>query len=125
VAADLFVDRLSALACVKKVNSPSKAAVPGLTGRSGLLSVEFDGSIDVAKLADSLKYFRLGVSWGGFESLILPARISLAQAGEFNSMRKFGVSPNLVRLSLGLEDAEDLWADMRSALGKSGMGSGR
>jgi cystathionine beta-lyase/cystathionine gamma-synthase len=32
-------------------------------------------------------------------------------------MRTFGVSPDLVRLSLGLESAEDLWADMEAALG--------
>jgi cystathionine beta-lyase/cystathionine gamma-synthase len=83
------------------------------------MSVEFDGSIDIPRLADALRHFRLGVSWGGFESLILPAQVGLAQAGAFNSMQKFGVSPDLVRLSLGLEDAEDLWADMASALDKS------
>lgn len=114
--ADLFVDRLAALPFVRRVNSPSANSTPGLGGRSGLMSVEFDGSIDVRRLADGLALFRLGVSWGGFESLILPAQVALAQAGEFNSMRTFGVSPNLVRLSLGLEDAEDLWADMTAAL---------
>jgi len=77
------------------------------------------GSIDIRRLADRLRLFRLGVSWGGFESLILPACIGLAQAGEHNSMRKFGVSPDLVRLSLGLESAEDLWADMEAALRNS------
>lgn len=117
--ANLFVDRLAALPCVRRVNSPAAGAVPGLTGRSGLLSVEFDGSIDIRRLADQLRLFRLGVSWGGFESLILPACIGLAQAGEHNSMRKFGVSPDLVRLSLGLESAEDLWADMEAALRNS------
>lgn len=117
--ADLFVDRLSALPFVRRVNSPGENSVPGLTGRSGLMSVEFDGSIDIPRLADALRHFRLGVSWGGFESLILPAQVGLSQAGEFNSMRTFGVSPHLVRLSLGLEDAEDLWADMASALDKS------
>lgn len=117
--ANLFVDRLAALPFVRRVNSPAVGAVPGLTGRSGLLSVEFDGSIDIRRLADQLRLFRLGVSWGGFESLILPACIGLAQAGEHNSMRKFGVSPDLVRLSLGLESAEDLWADMEAALRNS------
>ena len=114
--ADLFVDRLSALPFVRRVNSPGANATPGLTGRSGLMSVEFDDSVKVPELADALRHFRLGVSWGGFESLILPASVGLAQAGEFNSMRRFGVSPNLVRLSLGLEAAEDLWADIESAL---------
>jgi cystathionine beta-lyase/cystathionine gamma-synthase len=117
--ADIFVDRLSALPFVRRVNAPSANSVPGLDGRSGLLSVEFDDSVDIPRLADALRHFRLGVSWGGFESLILPARVGLAQAGEHNSMRAFGVSPNLVRHSLGLEDAGDLWADMAAALGLS------
>ncbi|MEZ5797627.1 MAG: aminotransferase class I/II-fold pyridoxal phosphate-dependent enzyme [Paracoccaceae bacterium] len=114
--AGMFVDRLAALGCVRRVNAPGANAVPGLSGRSGLMSVEFDDSVQVARLADGLRHFRLGVSWGGFESLILPAGVGLAQAGAFNSMQKFGVSPNLVRLSLGLEAAEDLWADFEAAL---------
>jgi cystathionine beta-lyase/cystathionine gamma-synthase len=83
------------------------------------MSVEFDNSVDIPRLSDALKHFRLGVSWGGFESLILPAGVALAQAGEQNSLQKFGVSPQLVRLSFGLEDAEDLWADFEAALTKS------
>jgi len=83
------------------------------------MSLEFDGSVNIPKFCDRLAHFRLGVSWGGFESLILPARVALAQAGDENSMQRFGVSPNLVRLSLGLEDAEDLWADFMNALSQS------
>ncbi|MEM9577598.1 MAG: aminotransferase class I/II-fold pyridoxal phosphate-dependent enzyme [Pseudomonadota bacterium] len=117
--ANLFVDRLAALPQVRRINAPGANDVPGLTGRSGLMSVEFDDTVDIPRFSDALSHFRLGVSWGGFESLILPARVGLAQAGEQNSMQKFGVSPNLVRLSLGLEDAEDLWADFTTALNES------
>lgn len=117
--ANLFVDRLSQLPQVRKINSPGANEVPGLTGRSGLMSLEFDDSVDIPRFADALRIFRLGVSWGGFESLVLPARVGLAQAGEENSMQKFKVSPNLVRLSLGLEDADDLWADFEAALKRS------
>ncbi|WP_380057928.1 PLP-dependent transferase [Falsihalocynthiibacter sp. SS001] len=117
--ANTFVDRLATLPQVRKVNSPGANEVPGLTGRSGLMSVEFDDSVDIPKFSDALTHFRLGVSWGGFESLILPARVGLAQAGPKNSMQTFGVSPNLVRLNLGLEDTEDLWADFQNALSKS------
>ncbi|WP_187432213.1 L-methionine gamma-lyase [Roseobacter fucihabitans] len=117
--ANLFVDRLATVPQVRKINSPGANEVPGLTGRSGLMSIEFDNTVDIPKFSDALQYFRLGVSWGGFESLILPARVGLAQAGAQNSMQKFGVSPNLVRLNLGLEDAEDLWADFVQALSQS------
>jgi cystathionine beta-lyase/cystathionine gamma-synthase len=117
--ANTFVDRLSNLSCVTRTHSPGANSVPGLRGRSGLMSFELDESIDIPRLSDALKLFRLGVSWGGFESLILPARVALAQAGEENSMQRFGVSPSLVRISLGLENVDDLWADFESALSKS------
>ncbi len=114
--ANLFVDRLAARPEVTRVRSPGPNAVPGLTGRSGLLSIELADHVDIPRLADGLKHFRLGVSWGGFESLIVPAAISLKQSGEKNAAQRFGVSPRLVRLSLGLEDAEDLWTDFAAAL---------
>lgn len=117
--ANLFVDRLGALPQVRRVRSPGPNDVPGLTGRSGLMAVEFDDSIDIPAFCDALRHFRLGVSWGGFESLVLPARIGLAQAGAKNSMQKFGVSPNLVRINLGLEEAGDLWTDFAAALAAS------
>ncbi|KZM51898.1 aminotransferase class I/II-fold pyridoxal phosphate-dependent enzyme [Labrenzia sp. OB1] len=115
-SANLFVDRLSCHPNVTAVMSPGPNMVPGLSGRSGLLSVELDESIDIPDLADRLKLFRLGVSWGGFESLVLPTRIALRQAGEQNSMQRFGVSERIVRLSLGLEDPNDLWTDFEAAL---------
>jgi len=118
-AANLFVDRLSAHPKVCAVYAPGPGDVPSLTGRSGLLSIELDDSVDLPQLADALKLFRLGVSWGGFESLILPTRVGLAQAGEQNSMQRFGVSDRILRLSLGLEDPGDLWADFEAALSTS------
>ncbi|SDE99534.1 aminotransferase class I/II-fold pyridoxal phosphate-dependent enzyme [Limimaricola pyoseonensis] len=114
--ADLFVDRLAARPEVTRVRSPGANAVPGLRGRSGLMSVEFAENVDIPRFADALKIFRLGVSWGGFESLVVPAAITLRQAGEQNAPQRFGVPPRLVRLSLGLEGAEDLWEDFMQAL---------
>ncbi|MVO14605.1 aminotransferase class I/II-fold pyridoxal phosphate-dependent enzyme [Parasedimentitalea huanghaiensis] len=114
--ADLMVDRLSRLSCVTRIHSPSSNSVPGLKGRSGLMSVEFAPNIDIKRFSNALSLFRLGVSWGGFESLIMPAQVGLAQKGEKNSMQRFGVSPSLVRLNLGLEEPEDLWADITTAL---------
>jgi cystathionine beta-lyase/cystathionine gamma-synthase len=118
--ADQFVDRLAGLPCVRKIHAPGRNEVPGLTGRSGLLSVEFDDSIDIPRLCDGMKLFRLGVSWGGFESLIMPARAGLDSGGAVNSLARFGVSRNLVRLSLGLESADDLWSDLIGSLAQSG-----
>ncbi len=114
--ANLFVDRLAQRPEVTRINSPGPNSTPGLTGRSGLMSVELAETVDIPRFADALTHFRLGVSWGGFESLVVPAAITLRQAGEQNAAQRFGVSPRLVRFSLGLEDAEDLWSDFAAAL---------
>lgn len=87
-----------------------------LRGSSSLFSVELDGSVDVRAFCDALRLFRLGVSWGGHESLVVPAAIALEQAAGPNSVRDFGVGPRLVRLHVGLESVDDLVADLEGAL---------
>jgi len=119
--ANYIIERLSALSCVTAVHSPGPNSVAGLTGRTGLISVEFSEKIDIPRFVDALRHFRIGVSWGGFESLVLPAQATLSQKGEQNSAQRFGVSPRLVRFSLGLESPVDLWADMEDALSKSAV----
>jgi cystathionine beta-lyase len=84
------------------------------TGSSGLFSFEFKDADATtrATFIDSLKLFGIGFSWGGYESLVLPAdpvhTVSKAPA------------PNLVRLHIGLEDPEDLIADLAVAFGQAG-----
>ena len=80
---------------------------------------EVDEQVDVPRFADALKYFRLGVSWGGHESLVVPVAASLAQTPGVNSFERFGVSRRALRLHVGLEDMETLWADLENALAKS------
>ncbi|TLP48409.1 MULTISPECIES: aminotransferase class I/II-fold pyridoxal phosphate-dependent enzyme [Cohaesibacter] len=114
--ANLFVEKLTAHPMIRAVHSPAAGSVPGLEGRSGLLSVEIAPEGDIRTLVDSLKLFRLGVSWGGFESLVVPTAISLKQKDPTNSLQAFKVSDRIIRLSLGLEDANDLWADFEQGL---------
>ena len=117
--ANYFVDQLVTHSLVENIHTPEPNSVPGLTGRSGLLSVALAPAVDIRRLCNALKVFKMGVSWGGFESLILPTQIALAQAGQHNALHRFNVAPNLVRLSLGLESPEHLWADFNSALNSS------
>ncbi len=82
-----------------------------LFGRSGLLSFELkDKDLTAAyKLVNSLQYFGIGYSWGGFESLALARRVG----GEmFASSEADRV---LIRLHIGLENVEDLWQDLEAA----------
>ena len=83
-------------------------------GSSGLFSFELKnaGKAARAKFVDSLSLFGIGYSWGGYESLALPVdpvrTVSKAPA------------PNLVRLHIGLEDADDLIADLEAAFDQAG-----
>jgi cystathionine beta-lyase/cystathionine gamma-synthase len=86
-----------------------------LSGYGSLFSIEVDESVHIPSFCDALSLFRLGVSWGGYESLVVPAEIARDQAGEFNSARDFGVPPRMIRLFVGLEDPDDLWNDLQQA----------
>jgi cystathionine beta-lyase/cystathionine gamma-synthase len=91
----------------------------GLTGTSGLFSFEVDASIDIPAFCDELEFFHLGVSWGGHESLVVPALVSRAQAAGPNSALDFDVSPRMVRLHIGLEGTEALWSDLSRGLDRA------
>ena len=88
---------------------------PGLTGTSGLFSLDLDDGIDIPAFCDALRLFKLGVSWGGHESLVVPALVSRAQAAGPNSALDFDVPERMVRLHVGLEGTEALWADLHQA----------
>ncbi len=118
----LLAERLRAHAHVTKIHHPVYSNHPGrttLSGFTGLFTFEVDDKIDIPRFADLLKFFRLGVSWGGYESLVVPVAASLAQTPGVNSFDRFNVSPRAIRLHVGLEDPEMLWADLEQALNKS------
>jgi cystathionine beta-lyase len=83
-------------------------------GSSGLFSFELKGagSARRSKFVDSLKLFGIGFSWGGYESLVLPV----------DPIRTVSNVPaaNLVRLHIGLEDVDDLIADLSEAFVQAG-----
>jgi len=113
-----IASRLSRLACVKAMHHPSlRNRMPaGLHGSSGLFAFEFEESVHIPNFCDRLKLFKLGVSWGGHESLVVPALVTRAQAAGPNSALDFGVSERMVRLHVGLEGADALWADLEQAI---------
>ncbi len=110
--------RLAEAPCVASVHHPAlgRALPPGLTGTSGLFSLVFDGSVDIPAFCDALRLFKLGVSWGGHESLVVPALVTRVQAAGPNSALDFGVPERMVRLHVGLEGTEALWDDLARAL---------
>lgn len=113
--------RLQALDVVDTVFHPALAnrLPPGLTGTSGLFSFTFREGVDIRAFADHLRLFKLGVSWGGHESLIVPGEVVLQQKAQPNSAHAFGISQRSVRLHVGLEGTEALWRDIEEAIAAS------
>jgi cystathionine beta-lyase/cystathionine gamma-synthase len=85
-----------------------------LRGYSGLFSFELArGDFDtVCHVLNSLRTFRLGVSWGGYESLA----ISPERGHNAAQLEAQGIPRGLIRLSVGLEGAELLIDDLTNAL---------
>lgn len=84
------------------------------TGAGGLFSVVFDPKYTEAqtdRFVDSLELFGLGYSWGGANSLVMPYRIQTMR----RDWKDAGI---LVRFNIGLEETDDLIADIQQALGK-------
>jgi cystathionine beta-lyase/cystathionine gamma-synthase len=88
-----------------------------MTGFGGMVSVELEGPAQRAlDFASRLKYFSLAESLGGVESLIShPGRMTHGSIPAQERERR-GVTDRLLRLSIGIEDADDLVDDLREAL---------
>ena len=87
---------------------------------AGLFSVVFAprfGAAQVDAFCDALKLFRLGYSWGGPVSLVVPYDVPSMRSARLGTWPHKGI---LVRFSLGLEAVEDLRADLEQALAKLG-----
>lgn len=109
--------RLAAHDTVASVNHPGLGRLPpGLIGTSGLFSFSFREGVDLRAFCDHLRLFKLGVSWGGHESLVVPGEVVLAQKAMPNSAQEFGLDPRSVRLHVGLEGTEALWSDLKAAI---------
>jgi cystathionine beta-lyase len=82
-------------------------------GASGLFAFVLEGrSVEQrTQFIDRLEHFGLGYSWGGFESLAIPA-----DPGSLRSVTRWEAEGPLVRLHIGLEDPDDLIADLERAL---------
>jgi cystathionine gamma-synthase len=82
-----------------------------------MVSFEIDGGEEAVRaFVESLEFFSLAESLGGIESLVChPASMTHAPVSEERKAAA-GVTPTLVRLSVGLESAEDLVEDLLNAL---------
>jgi methionine-gamma-lyase len=92
-------------------------AAAQMRGFGGLLSAEIDGDFDDArKVIDRLRLFHSAVSLGGVESLVAQPAAMWPGSSTSTDARAMGIIPSLLRLSIGIERAEDLIADFERAL---------
>jgi cystathionine beta-lyase len=106
---------------VKRVHYPGLENSPDyelgtkqLKGYSGLLSFELANNSfeSVRTFINHLKQFKIGVSWGGFESLVL----SPNYGHNTHLLAAAGIDPGLIRISVGLENYDELIQDLSLAL---------
>ena len=87
-------------------------------GFGGMVSVELRGGLPAArKFLGALQYFYIGESLGGVESLAEVPALMTHQSIPPEERRRRGLGDGLVRLSVGIEDGDDLVEDVREALG--------
>jgi len=102
---------------------PQRAlAIEQMKGGGGVLSFEIDGSgEDAQHMSEALRLFTLAPSLGGVESLVsIPVLTSHAMISA-EHRQKMGVTEQLIRLSVGIENADDLIADLEHALAAVGI----
>src|SRR5712691_4919547 len=98
-----------------------KIAARQMRDFGGMISFLVESEEEAVALVARTKLFKLAESLGGVESLIeLPARMTHASTAE----APFASPRNLIRLSVGLESAEDLVVDLEAALVRSAAGAG-
>jgi cysteine-S-conjugate beta-lyase len=107
---------------VATVLHPALSSCPGhqmwkrdFTGASGLFSVILTGGNETAcrALIDGLEHFGIGYSWGGYESLIIPA-----DPARIRTATRWDAAGPLLRLQIGLEDPADLIDDLAAGLAR-------
>jgi cystathionine beta-lyase/cystathionine gamma-synthase len=97
---------------------PQRAlAMEQMRGGGGVLSFEVDGSAeDARRLTEALHLFTLAPSLGGVDSLVcVPVLTSHAMVSA-EHRKTMGVTDQMIRLSVGIENADDLIADLEQAL---------
>jgi cystathionine beta-lyase/cystathionine gamma-synthase len=116
-------------AWLRERSEPENVVYPGLpehpqhdlarrqmTGFGGMVTVDMGSRERAERMAEATRLFALAESLGGVESLVcVPARMTHASVPVERRV-EMGLSDGLVRLSVGIEDADDLIADLEQAL---------
>lgn len=115
-----FAHSLLLSPAVERVLHPALPSCPGhefwsrdYKGSTGVFSIVLKAGVDhlVGEALNALKVFAIGASWGGTRSLIAPMAIKADRT--VNEWRADGI---VLRISIGLEDPDELWSDLDGIL---------
>jgi cystathionine beta-lyase/cystathionine gamma-synthase len=112
---------------IKEVKYPGLPSFKGhelakkqMTGFTGLMGFELatEKLEEIKAFVNTLEHFSIGVSWGGHESLVHVPAISYLKEMTPEQFKATGLSLGVIRISIGLENVEDLIEDLENALKK-------
>ncbi|MEX1109036.1 MAG: aminotransferase class I/II-fold pyridoxal phosphate-dependent enzyme, partial [Dongiaceae bacterium] len=84
-----------------------------------IVSFDLEGGLDAARVfADALEFFAISPSLGSVESLVMPAQLLQPRGLTVEQVAISGITDGTVRLSIGIEDTDDLIADLDAALSR-------
>ncbi len=115
-----FARKIASHRAVQQVLHPALESFPGhaiwkrdFLGSSGVFSIVFkpEAAAHVSEALDTLKVFAIGASWGGTRSLVAPMSVD-----GFRTATSWTGPDVILRLSIGLEDENELWADVERLL---------
>lgn len=121
--AQIIAKFLSNHSAIKKVYYPGlqdhpnhKIAKAQMNGFGGMLSFELNEDLDATKFQKSLKLIKPSMSLAGVESTILMPTLTSHALLSKEERKKQGISDNLLRFSVGIENVEDIITDLEQAL---------
>lgn len=101
-----------------KSHADHQLAKKQMRGFGSMLAFDLQGGLPAARrFCDRVQLFLLAASLGGVESLVILPIYSSHYNMTIEELRRAGVSPGTVRVSIGLEDKKDLIEDLKQALG--------
>jgi len=120
--AGFLAEKLSKHSSIERVYYPGLANHPGhetarqqMSGFGGMLSFEIK-DLDPVVFQRKLKLIKASVSLGGVDTIICSPALTSHRHLSPQEKKNEGISDNLLRLSLGIEDPDDLWQDIEQAI---------
>ena len=121
----VIANRLNENENIKRVNYPGLESHPGheiaarqMQGFGGMMSYELAGGIDPVAYIRRLTLVNCAISLGGVETTLCQPVATSHQKVSEEERQRLGITASLLRLSVGIEDADDISADLLQALNK-------